>query len=138
MRPANTRQTAHTSQQHKGVSHVLSVFTDTPELVACKCIYTGQHEGCKSALMERLSAFNFRLMSHMHEHVSNMSLPGGPSEGQRPTCPQCFRCYLSPFQLQRHIEAVHQPADQPAGVCLSVSDVVLWCCVIHACVWLFT
>lgn len=56
----------------------------------------------------------------MHEHVSNMSLPGGSSEGRRPTCPYCFRCYLSPFQLQSHIEAVHHPKYQPAGVCLSV------------------
>uniref|UniRef100_A0A3B5K4G5 Pogo transposable element derived with ZNF domain a n=1 Tax=Takifugu rubripes TaxID=31033 RepID=A0A3B5K4G5_TAKRU len=60
---------------------------------------------------------NITLMNHMHEHVSNMSLPGGSSEGRRPTCPHCFRCYLSPFQLQSHIEAVHQPAEQPAGKC---------------------
>ncbi|CAF87443.1 unnamed protein product, partial [Tetraodon nigroviridis] len=49
---------------------------------------------------------NIRLMGHMQEHVSNMSLPG-----QRPMCPHCFRFYPSPFQLRCHIEAVHQPAD---------------------------
>lgn len=62
----------------------------------------------------------------MHEHVSNMSLPRGSSEGRRPTCPYCFRRYLSPFQLQSHIKAVHHPADQPAGVCLSVSDTCVY------------
>lgn len=58
----------------------------------------------------------------MHEHVANMSLPGGSAEGRRPTCPYCFRYYLSPFQLQSHIESVHHPTHQTAGACLSVSD----------------
>ncbi|KAF3706891.1 Pogo transposable element with ZNF domain [Channa argus] len=56
---------------------------------------------------------NIKLMSHMQQHVSMMSQQDGDMDSL-PSCPHCFRRFLSPFKLQCHLEAVHSQCESTA------------------------
>ncbi|XP_068188571.1 pogo transposable element with ZNF domain isoform X2 [Antennarius striatus] len=47
---------------------------------------------------------NIALMAHMQKHAWAESLQDGHAD---PSCPVCFRRFLSPVRLQRHMEAAH-------------------------------
>uniref|UniRef100_A0A8D3AXQ1 C2H2-type domain-containing protein n=1 Tax=Scophthalmus maximus TaxID=52904 RepID=A0A8D3AXQ1_SCOMX len=67
--------------------------------------YYGSARGRSSAQPDpRGGKFTGPLMSHMEQHVSNTSKEDGDA---RSSCPHCFRHFLSPLKLQRHLETVH-------------------------------
>ncbi|XP_075390793.1 zinc finger protein 280B-like [Tenrec ecaudatus] len=87
--------------------------------------YYGQHEGdgqpeekthtnfkCLSCLKVLK---NVKFMNHMKHHLE-LEHQRGDSWDSHTTCQHCYRPFLTPIQLQRHIERVHI-SQEPSSVC---------------------
>ncbi|XP_016078051.1 PREDICTED: zinc finger protein 280A-like [Miniopterus natalensis] len=87
--------------------------------------YYGQHQGDGQPEQKTHTAFkclrclkvlkNVKFMSHMKHHLE-LEKQRGDSWEIHTTCQHCHRQFLTPFQMQHHIESVHT-AQEPSAVC---------------------
>uniref|UniRef100_A0A1A8L6W2 Zinc finger protein 280D n=2 Tax=Nothobranchius pienaari TaxID=704102 RepID=A0A1A8L6W2_9TELE len=102
--------------------------SQTPNLCGNKLImrvsdfYYGRFEGfaktqtektnvsfkCQSCL--KILKNNIRFMNHMKHHLE-LEKQNSESWDSHTTCQHCYRQYLTPFQLQCHIESAHSPIE---------------------------
>uniref|UniRef100_A0A8C6LKC5 C2H2-type domain-containing protein n=1 Tax=Nothobranchius furzeri TaxID=105023 RepID=A0A8C6LKC5_NOTFU len=106
-----------------------NVESQTPNLCGNKLImrvsdfYYGRFEGfaktqetektnvsfkCQSCL--KILKNNIRFMNHMKHHLE-LEKQNSESWDSHTTCQHCYRQYLTPFQLQCHIESAHSPIE---------------------------
>lgn len=84
--------------------------------------YYGQFEGDSSVTIEKTNTTfkcqsclkilknNIRFMNHMKHHLE-LEKQNSESWDSHTTCHHCYRKYLTPFQLQCHIESAHSPIE---------------------------
>ncbi|XP_030017806.1 zinc finger protein 280C isoform X2 [Sphaeramia orbicularis] len=63
---------------------------------------------CQSCL--KILKNNIRFMNHMKHHLE-LEKQNSESWESHTTCQHCYRQYLTPFQLQCHIESAHSPIE---------------------------
>ncbi|XP_068431989.1 zinc finger protein 280C-like isoform X2 [Clinocottus analis] len=63
---------------------------------------------CQSCL--KVLKNNIRFMNHMKHHLE-LEKQNSESYESHTTCQHCYRQYLTPFQLQCHIESAHSPIE---------------------------
>lgn len=84
--------------------------------------YYGQFEGDSSVTIKKTNTTfkcqsclkilknNIRFMNHMKHHLE-LEKQNSESWDSHTTCHHCYRKYLTPFQLQCHIESAHSPIE---------------------------
>lgn len=84
--------------------------------------YYGRFEGDRKVTVEKTNTTfkcqsclkilknNIRFMNHMKHHLE-LEKQNSESWDSHTTCHHCYRKYLTPFQLQCHIESAHSPIE---------------------------
>ncbi|XP_017260977.1 zinc finger protein 280C [Kryptolebias marmoratus] len=67
---------------------------------------------CQSCL--KVLKNNIRFMNHMKHHLE-LEKQNSESWESHTTCHHCYRQYMTPFQLQCHIESAHSPIESPTN-----------------------
>ncbi|XP_037551934.1 zinc finger protein 280C [Nematolebias whitei] len=67
---------------------------------------------CQSCL--KVLKNNIRFMNHMKHHLE-LEKQNSESWESHTTCQHCYRQYMTPFQLQCHIESAHSPIESPTN-----------------------
>uniref|UniRef100_A0A3B3ZGN2 C2H2-type domain-containing protein n=1 Tax=Periophthalmus magnuspinnatus TaxID=409849 RepID=A0A3B3ZGN2_9GOBI len=102
----------------EGVALALQQFGDGKRIMLVGEFYYGKFEGdgytpeteravtfkCQSCL--KVLKNNIRFMNHMKHHLE-LEKQNSESFESHTTCHHCYRQYLTPFQLQCHIESAH-------------------------------
>lgn len=110
--PASAESTALSPQQSSASKRIMLVGD----------FYYGKFEGdgftketqktttfkCHSCL--KVLKNNIRFMNHMKHHLE-LEKQNSESFESHTTCQHCYRQYLTPFQLQCHIESAHSPIE---------------------------
>uniref|UniRef100_A0A3B3ZGP3 C2H2-type domain-containing protein n=1 Tax=Periophthalmus magnuspinnatus TaxID=409849 RepID=A0A3B3ZGP3_9GOBI len=106
----------------EGVALALQQFGDGKRIMLVGEFYYGKFEGdgytpeteravtfkCQSCL--KVLKNNIRFMNHMKHHLE-LEKQNSESFESHTTCHHCYRQYLTPFQLQCHIESAHSSID---------------------------
>ncbi|KAK7913085.1 hypothetical protein WMY93_013296 [Mugilogobius chulae] len=106
----------------EGVALVSQLSGDGKRIMLVGEFYYGKFEGdgytqeterattfkCHSCL--KVLKNNIRFMNHMKHHLE-LEKQNSESFESHTTCNHCYRQYLTPFQLQCHIESAHSSAD---------------------------